>query len=37
VIEAMLLVLVTVIAAIPREAGLAGKGTVQSVEYSGRA
>ena len=33
----MLLVPVTVIAAIPCEAGLAWKGTVQSVEYHGRA
>jgi len=29
----LLLVPVTVIAVIPREAGLAGEGTVQSVEY----
>jgi hypothetical protein len=35
--QLVLLVPVTVIAAIPRDAGLVGKGTVQSVEYSVRA
>ena len=36
-IEAVLLVLVTVIAVIPRGAGLLWEGTVHSVEYCGRA